>query len=76
MTLGEFGAKVWGNVLVLDEFWAGLQTADLHKTFNGKHVFHNLDKMAGRNVGHVEAASHPITQERIYSMIEAELAET
>jgi len=65
MTLGEFGATAFGNIRVLDEFWAGLQTADFDKSFKGTHNFYDLDKLMGKNVGHVEAASLEFVQNLI-----------
>lgn len=69
MTLGEFGATAFGNIKELDEFWAALETVDFHESFKGKHNFYNLDKLEGRNIGHVEAASLEFTQKVITDKI-------
>lgn len=69
MTLGEMGAKVYGNTAHYDEFWAGLQKADFDASFKGVHKFHDVDRITGRNVSHTAAASLPWVQNRIFGMV-------
>lgn len=69
MTLGEFGAEVYGNTNQYDEFWAGLQKADFHASFTGNHKIYDVDKIEKRNVGHTPAASLPWVQDRIFQQI-------
>ena len=69
MTLGEFGAEVFGNIRHYEEFWAGLQKADLHESFKNRFDFHDIDKIEKRNVGHTEAASLPWVQNTIFKRI-------
>ncbi len=72
MTLAEFGAKVHGNVLLLDDFHARLETADLDDSFTSagrEYNLYELDEIEGRLVGHTEAASLPFVQESIAKRI-------
>lgn len=69
MTLGEFGAQIFGNIEFYEEFWAGLQKADKHPSFSGKFVFHDVDAIERRNVGHTESASLPWVQNTIFKNI-------
>lgn len=71
MTLGEFGAKAFGNIQFLDEFHARLETVDFDKTFvpNGAN-YHKweIDR------GHVAMASDERVQNRLYQKITEVLA--
>lgn len=69
MTLGELGAKVYGNTAHYDEFWAGLQTADFDASFKGTKRFFDVDKINGGNVGHTASASLPWVQNRIFGKV-------
>lgn len=74
MTAGEFGAVVYGNVAVLDEFWAGLQKTDFHPSFKkpkNVHNFFDLDKISKKNIFHIPSASLPFVQDRIFQQITA-----
>lgn len=75
MTLGHrmWRAEAYGSIVHFDEFWAGLAKSEINESFvkmKRQHNFFDLDQLAKRNVGHVEAASLPIVQDRIVKMIE------
>lgn len=66
MTLGEFGAEVFGNIRVYEEFHGVLETADFHPSFKqtgGKHIYHET------KVGHTASANLQWVQNRIFDNI-------
>jgi hypothetical protein len=67
MTLGEFGAKAFGNIQELDEYHARLQHVDFDKSFKknaATYHYFEVDK------GHVAMASDPMVQSRLKRKIE------
>lgn len=58
MTLGEFGAEVYGNTNIYEEFHGVLQKADFHSSFKGKHIYHETKTghTASANLGWVQDA--------------------
>lgn len=66
MTLGEFGAEVFGNHRVYEEFHGVLETADFHPSFKqsgGVHRYHET------KVGHTASANLAWVQNRIFDSI-------
>lgn len=82
MTLAENGCLAFGNIHILDEFWAALNInevkrdggrVDFHPSFKLKkraYNFMDLPKLTGRNISHIGSASEPIVTARIVGMIE------
>ena len=66
MTLGEFGAEVFGNIRVYEEFHGVLETADFHPSFKqsgGIHRYHET------KAGHTASANLQWVQNRIFDSI-------
>ena len=66
MTLGEFGAEVFGNIRIYEEFHGVLETADFHPSFKqsgGQHLYHET------KVGHTASANQAWVQDRIFHSI-------
>lgn len=66
--------RAGSNVKLLYDFWAGLSKAVKGNDFNGEYQLFDLDEHAGRNVGHVEASSYPLTFNTIVNKV-AELTD-
>lgn len=66
MTLAEWGAKAFGNIMFLDEFHAQLQTVDFDKSFiKTPHNYRKWEVMGG----HVGMASSETVQNRLVEKI-------
>jgi hypothetical protein len=66
MTLGEFGAEVFGNHRVYEEFHGVLETADFHPSFKQSGSVHRYHET---KVGHTASANLQWVQDRIFDNI-------
>lgn len=68
-TLGYLGNYLYGSVGYFDEFWAKLRKTEFHPTFTGSKHFYNLNVVNKKPVGHVQAASLPFVQDKIFKEV-------
>lgn len=66
MTLGEFGAKAFGNIKYLDEFWARLERVDFDKSFVKTANNYSYFRV---NKSHVAMASEKSVQDRVVAKV-------